>query len=70
MGLEKNVGRASEFVATAVGGERLQAFVPLPLPPDPPLRLDALYGLMEEANRSLGRLDGVTSIRVFLIFTV
>ena len=62
MRLEGKDGRAGEFVVTAVGGERVEAFVPPPLPPQPPLRLDALYGLMEEATRALGRLDGITSI--------
>ena len=47
---------------TAVGDGRVRAYVPPPLPPDPPLRLDELYGQLEEANRALGRLDGVTSI--------
>lgn len=55
-------GRLGEFVETAVGGETVRAFVPPKLPPHPPLKLDKLYGLVEEANRALGRLDGVTSI--------
>lgn len=54
--------RVGEFVETAVGGERVRAFIPPVLPPDPPLELDRFYSLMEEANRALGRLDGVTSI--------
>ena len=54
--------RLGEFVETAVGGETVCAFVPPPLPPVPPLKLDKLYGRLEEANRALGRLDGVTSI--------
>lgn len=37
------------------------AFVPRPLPPVPPLALDPdLERLLERANQSLGRLDGVT----------
>ncbi len=55
-------GRLGHFVATTVGAETVRAFVPPPLPPDPPLKLDKLYGRLEEANRALGRLDGVTSI--------
>jgi Fic family protein len=39
------------------------AFVPYPLPPDPPLELnEKLTDLLERANRALGRLDGVTSL--------
>jgi Fic family protein len=55
-------GRLGEFVETAVGGETVRAFVPPSLPPEPSLRLDKLYGLLDEANRALGRLEGVTSI--------
>jgi len=54
--------RTGEFVLTAVGGEQVRAYLPPPLPPEPSLNLEKLYGLMEEANRSLGRLDGIASI--------
>ena len=37
-----------------------EAFMPKPLPPDPPLRWDAgLLGLLSEATTALGRLDGM-----------
>ena len=62
METEAVINRAGEFVETAVGGERVRAFIPPVLPPDPLLELDRFYGLIEEANRALGRLDGVTSI--------
>ena len=40
-----------------------QAFIPAPLPPDPPLVMDdELVRLLSEADRALGRLDGVTSV--------
>ena len=36
-----------------------RAFIPSPLPPTPPLRLDGdLQGLLSRADRALGRLDG------------
>ncbi len=54
--------RLGHYVITAVGGEQVRAFVPPPLPPHPPLRIERLYTLLEEANRALGRLDGVISI--------
>lgn len=39
------------------------AFVPLPLPPTPPIVFDnALNDLLELANRALGRLDGLTAL--------
>jgi len=59
---EQESSRQGRFVETAVGGETVRAFVPPPLPPNPPLKPDKLYRLLEEANRALGRLDGVTSI--------
>ena len=54
--------RIGRFVETAMAGETVRAFVPPALPPEPSLGLDKLYGLLDEANRALGRLDGVTSI--------
>lgn len=60
-GLRKR-SRIGDYVLTSVGGEQVRAYMPPPLPPDPPLELDRFYGLIEEANRALGRLDGVTSI--------
>lgn len=62
MDAQEKAGRIGEFVVTAVGGEQVRAYMPPLLPPKPPLRLEALYGLMEEANRALGRLDGIASI--------
>ena len=53
--------RAGMYVPCSGAGEPYRAFIPRPLPPDPPLALDAeLHGLMDKANRSLGRLDGIT----------
>lgn len=49
-------GRAGSYEVTP-GGYR--AFVPAPLPPDPPLSLgEELYALLSEADRALGRVDG------------
>lgn len=48
--------RAGQYVPQAEG---YPAFVPSPLPPNPPLRLDArLQALLSDANHALGRLDG------------
>jgi Fic family protein len=39
------------------------AFVPAPLPPDPPIKIDIeLSRLVSEADRALGRLDGVATV--------
>jgi Fic family protein len=54
--------RMGRFVSTATGGENVRAYIPPPLPPVPPVALDGLMVLIEQANRALGRLDGVTSI--------
>jgi len=53
--------RAGRFLEAARGPDGFYAFHPGPLPPDPPLEIDAtLQGLLDRANQSLGRLDGVT----------
>jgi Fic family protein len=40
-----------------------RAFIPAPLPPDPPVAMDAeLTRLLSDADRSLGRLDGIGSV--------
>lgn len=54
--------RLGKYVVTATAGERVSAYIPPPLPPVPPLHLNPLLILMEQANRSLGRLDSVVSI--------
>ena len=52
--------RSGRFVAQPTG---YRAFVPKPLPPDPPLEFTSeLLGLLSEADRKLGRLDGVTQV--------
>ena len=52
--------RAGEYVAQLDGHS---AFVPRPLPPDPPITwTPALHALLSEADRAVGRLDTVTSI--------
>src|ERR1035437_5880427 len=39
------------------------AFIPSPLPPDPTIQMDAeLTRLLSDADRALGRLDGVASV--------
>ena len=53
-----NVGRYEERI---VAGERVRAFVPAPLPPDPPIALDGgLQQLLVDAAMALGRIDGAS----------
>ena len=55
--------RLGTYETTSVAGERVRAFLPPPLPPDPALEITAeRQDLLEKANRSLGRLDGIASI--------
>lgn len=54
--------RIGTYIATATMGETVRAYLPLPLPPVPPLDLPRLIGPMERANQALGRLDGMTAI--------
>ena len=63
------------YVTGATAGESFKAFVPHPLPPEPPVELtDRDHDLVEKANRALGRLDGVTTllpdVSLFLYFYV
>jgi len=47
----------------SAAGEKARAFVPNPLPPVPPLALDAeIQELIEMAMLALGRLDGLTTV--------
>lgn len=50
------------YIVTSYGpeAESVRAFVPPPLPPIPPVSLDGLQILMEQANQALGRLDGLS----------
>lgn len=67
--------RAGGYAWRAASPEPYRAFIPHPLPPDPPLQLDAEHhDLIERANRAVGRLDGVTMLlpdtSLFLYFYV
>lgn len=53
--------RLGYYVSASTVGEEVKAFVPPPLPPSPPLRLHALYSLLDRANQAIGRLDGISS---------
>ena len=53
--------RSGDLVVQEGGPAGFSAFVPRPLPPQPPLRLTAeLQGAVDRANQALGRLDGIT----------
>ena len=48
--------RAGRYVRQLTG---YSAFLPAPLPPDPPLQLGPLVSLLSRADLAIGRLDGV-----------
>lgn len=51
----------SLLAAGSTGGETVRAFIPRPLPPDPPLQIDAaLREPLDAALVALGRLDSIT----------
>lgn len=54
--------RLGSYVASLFGGEPVRAYVPPPLPPDPPLDMARLYPMLDRANQALGRLDAVTTL--------
>jgi len=54
--------RLGRYIVKKYGDETVKAFVPPPLPPDPPIDMTRLQRLLEQANQSLGRLDGLASV--------
>ena len=51
------------YEITSTAGETVRAFVPAPLPPEPPVTLaGSLETLHERALLVCGRLDGVSSL--------
>ena len=48
-------GRAGIYIRQPTG---YAAFIPKPLPPDPPLDLAGLQAVLSQADLALGRLDG------------
>ena len=56
-------GETGRYESMNAGGEQVRAFVPFPLPPDPPLALDGpLQRTLEAATLALGRLDAVSTL--------
>ncbi len=54
-------GSTGYYETNRLAGEEVKAFIPHPLPPNPPLELThARQQLLELATLSLGRLDSIT----------
>jgi Fic family protein len=60
MNLKKRIGQ--NIKCSTAGAEHYTAYVPSNLPPDPPLDLQELYPLLDQANTALGRLDGMSMV--------
>jgi Fic family protein len=54
--------RLGRYVTTVAGGETVRAFVPPPLPPNPPVDVLPLLRLLSAADQALGRLDGIATL--------
>ena len=71
MGIQRQTG---EYRLSTTAGEQVRAYIPKPLPPDPPIDLTGLYPLLDRANQALGRLDGSTALlpdtHLFLYFYI
>lgn len=55
----KRIGR---YITSSTIGETYKAYIPSDLPPEPPLELDSLYPLLDQANIAIGRLDGMSTL--------
>ncbi|MDH7504343.1 MAG: Fic family protein [Verrucomicrobiota bacterium] len=56
-------GLTGQYRITAAGGETVRAFVPLPLPPKPPVELSPeRQRRLEHALLAVGRLDAITAL--------
>ena len=58
-----NRGLTGKYTPAIAGGIACEAFVPAPLPPNPPLAVDnKLQGRINQAMLALGRLDAISSL--------
>ncbi|MCB1214517.1 MAG: Fic family protein [Deltaproteobacteria bacterium] len=54
--------RLGHLLSLSLGGEYYHSYIPPVLPPNPPLDLEGLYPLLDQANTALGCLDGMSQI--------
>lgn len=55
--------KTGEYVVTSTVGEKVQAFVPSPLPPIPPLEISPeLRERLDQVHLEMGRLDGISTL--------
>ncbi len=51
-----------QYVESSTGGDRVRAYVPHPLPPNPPIDIGSLLPAYGRASSAVGRLDGIATI--------
>lgn len=54
--------RRGQYVRCSAASEPYNAFIPPPLPPEPPINLNVLEGLLSRASKALGQLDAASEI--------
>lgn len=54
--------RIGDFTQCSVAGETYSCYTPRVLPPIPAIEMEKIYPLLDQANISLGRLDGLSII--------
>ncbi len=51
---------SGKYIKNTATGELVNAYVPDFLPPRPPLQMEDIYPLLDQANIAIGRLDGIS----------
>ena len=51
--------RVGQYLRASTAGEGYRTYIPKLLPPEPPLQMEKIYPLLDQANVAVGRLDGV-----------
>lgn len=66
--------RVGNYAVSSTTGESFKAYIPNPLPPNPPLQMEKIYPLLDQANIAIGRLDGISALlpdpSLFLYFYI
>lgn len=57
-----NDSRLGTYAPTVAAGKAAQAFIPPALPPMPPLQLEPMLGLLEQAQVAVGKLEGLAQL--------
>ena len=62
-GVEMDRGLTGDYETVVAGDVSCEAFVPAPLPPNPPLSINSkLQGRINQAMLALGRLDAISTL--------